>query len=315
MRSVLVYAGILILSLGVAWVRWTAEPDKIGEDEVLIAQGSADQIAQISYVSEKMEVLINVKKDSNGSYLWTTYTDKKNPEDPQRKEFKAGNNGNKLLESLSPFIGIRKLDVEESKLEELGLSNSQASLSIKRGENVRVFDIGAEAYGTKDYYIRDQKSSEIFLVDDRKLTPLLKARTNLPDRALWSQKPPQAVSAVVYLGDRKLLLEHSNWQDKSNAKWVQTGASDEDNTQLETWLGKFFRLSSSRYQSSNDQLEALTKQFAVQLNWEDGQSQTLEIFQQGKEWWAQSEHTRTKVKVTGNTLSALYEDLPGLVKD
>ena len=315
MRSVIVYAGILILSLGIAWLRWTAEPDKIGENEVLIAQGSADQIAQVSYFSQQMEVLIDVQKDDSGSYLWVTFTDKKNPDEPQNKEFKAGENGDKLLRSLSPFIGIRKLNVDDSKLEELGLSDTQTSISITRGENTRIFDVGAEAYGTKDYYIRDQKSSEIFLVDDRKLTPILKARTNLPDRSLWSQKPPQAVSAVITFEDQKLFLEHSNWQDKSNAKWIQRDGSESDTTQLETWLGKFFRLSSSRYQSEADELDNLEKRFSIQLTWEDGQSQTLEIFQQDKAWWARSEHTRRKVKVTGNTLSALYEDLPGVMTD
>jgi hypothetical protein len=33
-----------------------------------------------------------------------------------------------------------------------------------------------------------------------------------------------------------------------------------------------------------------------------------------KEWWAESEHTRTKVKLTGNAISSLHEDLPGIME-
>jgi len=36
------------------------------------------------------------------------------------------------------------------------------------------------------------------------------------------------------------------------------------------------------------------------------------VYQQGEEWWAESEHTRQKVKIAGNTVEALLEDLPSL---
>ena len=39
MRSMYLSAGILLLSLTGAWIQFTAEPDKIGTDEVLIMAG------------------------------------------------------------------------------------------------------------------------------------------------------------------------------------------------------------------------------------------------------------------------------------
>ena len=110
-------------------------------------------------------------------------------------------------------------------------------------------------------------------------------------------------------------LEHSNWQDKENAKWIRQGSPNADNTQLETWIGKFLRLNSSRYQSDTDNFDSLEKQFSVSLSWEGNSTQTLQVYQQGEEWWAESEHTRRKVKVSANTIQALLEDLPSLMEE
>ena len=52
----------------------------------------------------------------------------------------------------------------------------------------------------------------------------------------------------------------------------------------------------------------------VKLTWEDNKTQTLIIYQGNNEWWAESEHTRKKVKLTGNAISALYEDLPSIME-
>jgi hypothetical protein len=314
MRSVYISGSILLVSMGLAWLRWTAEPDKIGDNEVLVMQGKSDDIENISYVSTDMEVSITVKEDTSGKYLWVEYIDKKNPEEPQSKNFKAGKNGDKLLESLSPLVGIRELNDVEDKLDTLGLKSPEKVVSITRNGKQRIFDIGAETFGTKDYYVRDTQSNEIFLVDDRKFTSLFKARTSLPDRSLWSTKAETAVSASITSGEKTLSLTHNNWQDKQTEQWIRTNSPETDNTQLETWLGKFFRLTASRYEGKDDKLQDLQKSFTVTLNWENDNSQTLIIYQQEKEWWAESEHTRTKVKLTGNAISSLNEDLPGILE-
>ena len=61
MRSMYISAGVLLLSLTGAWVQFTAEPDKIGTDEVLIMAGRVESITNIAWTSEKQDVFIDGK--------------------------------------------------------------------------------------------------------------------------------------------------------------------------------------------------------------------------------------------------------------
>ena len=58
MRTTLVYGGILLVSLGAAWHRWTAEPDTISGDEIVVSQGDADKIESME-VTQQFQALLD----------------------------------------------------------------------------------------------------------------------------------------------------------------------------------------------------------------------------------------------------------------
>jgi hypothetical protein len=313
MKTLIVPAGVLLLSLGAAWLQFTAEPDKIGDNEVLIMANQSTQIEQIDWIATQQEVHVFRKSDDNGDYLWVEYIDKKTPEEPQQKYFLAGKNGDKLLDHLSPLVGIRKLDTDVP-LNTLGLDEPSAQLSITSNGKTRVFSIGDEAYGTKDLYVRDDASNELFLVDDSKLRNLQQARTTLPNRALFTQETKQATSAILTWQDASLSLTHQNWQDTKNAQWIYSETSTKDATQIQTWLSKALRISVSRSAAPAEDLSTLTDQFSLTLSWENGEPQTATYAQLSSDssWWAKTPSTRGYVRVSGRTLEGLTEDIPAL---
>ena len=99
------------------------------------------------------------------------------------------------------MVAIRSLNAEID-LATLGLDEPSATLTVTSKGQERLFSIGDEAYGTKDLYVRDDASQEVFLIDDSKLRNLRQARTTLPNRAIFSRSPKEAVSAV-YNGKTK----------------------------------------------------------------------------------------------------------------
>ena len=109
----------------------------------------------------------------------------------------------------------------------------------KKGQK-HEFIIGAEAYGTKDFYVQYKETGEIFLIDDKKLRNLVNARTALLDRSLWAEKPDQSNTISIEFNGKKQAFSHLNKQDKTQAKWIFVDQPERDNTQLETWLSKFF---------------------------------------------------------------------------
>ena len=73
-RSVAVYGGLLAVSLGVAWMRWTAEPEPDLEGQIVLLQGDGEDIEKIVWKVEDSESVIEQKSDEKGRYLWVTHT-------------------------------------------------------------------------------------------------------------------------------------------------------------------------------------------------------------------------------------------------
>ena len=162
MKSLFLPSFILVVSLGAAWLEFTSELDKVGDNEVLVMANQPSYIERIEWVvSDQQEIHVEQRATRSGTYLWVEYVDKKVPDDPSRKYFIAGDNGNKLLDALSPLVAIRSLDTDID-IATLGLDEPSATLTVtSKGQN-RLFSIGDEAYGTKDLYVRDDASQEIF---------------------------------------------------------------------------------------------------------------------------------------------------------
>ena len=311
MRSVYLSAGILVISLSGAWLRFTMEPDKIGENEVLVMANQADRIQEISWKSEKQDVTLKTIEDAQGKYLWVQYTDKRTPDALQERYFKAGPNGEKLLKNLSPLVGIRKLngDIESDSL---GFGKPSATLQVTSNDQIRTFTIGDESYGTRDLYVRDDQSQEIFLIDDAKLRSLRQARTSLPDRSLWANDSNQTTSATLTLQTQSLKLTHKDWQDRGQSKWVKTDNPQDDSTQIETWMTKVLRVSVSQYAKPDEDLSSLTEVFSCTLHWDESLDTATFYKHEDDSWWAQTTHTRGKVKLAGNALDGLVDDLPSI---
>jgi hypothetical protein len=306
----------LVLSLSAAWIQFTTEPDKVGDNEILVMANQPSYIEQIDWVSDKQEVHVEQRNDELGRYLWVEYIDNKVPEEPSIKYFIAGDNGTKLLDSLSPLVAIRKLDLNVDGAS-LGLSKPSATLSVKSNGNTRLFSIGDEAYGTKDLYVRDEASQEIFLIDDSKLRNLRQARTTLPNRAVFPKSPKEATSASLNWQDKTVLLTHQNVQDAKKAKWIYTEKPEADATQVETWLSKALRTSVSRSTNPNEDLTTLEPQFTISLTWENGSTSTTTyaVLPEDNSWWTHNKFTRGYVRVSGKTLTSLLEDIPSLFEE
>ncbi|MEC8425358.1 MAG: DUF4340 domain-containing protein, partial [Myxococcota bacterium] len=216
-RSAAIYGALLLGLMGASWFRWTSEPDVELDGQVVLLQGEEDGLEKIVWhAKDKDKAVIERRSDDYGSYLWVSYTKwvEEKPITPMEPDlepapepdgdaepseedtpksyreehqvFKAGKAGGELLESLSPMLAIRKLDaVDQDKLESIGLIEPSDTLEITRKGRTTLLELGGEVYGTRDRYVRETGSGEIFLVDDEVLRPLKYARTRLPDRELW----------------------------------------------------------------------------------------------------------------------------------
>jgi hypothetical protein len=345
-----IYGAVLLVSLGAAWARYTAAPEVELGDKVVMLQGESDDLESIVWIGKDVKTTIEARKDERGTYLWVSHSEMKvkkaphpappaepagpptaegaevkPPEPPappveekveEKQVFKAGADGDKLLKNLSPMLALRKLDkVEGEKLATIGLSAPEEFIEITRkGRSVKL-EVGGEAYGTRDRYVRDSATGEIYLVDDEVLRPLKHARTRLPDRTLWTiEEKKIATVTLTDAAGQKLEFRQLNAADPAKATWAPAGREEGDE-QIKTWMGKALKLKSTAYATADEDMSQLEARFTLSLTDEQGKSEKLEVLQAGPtgDWWARSEHTRGYVKMLKTSTSSLAEDVPELV--
>lgn len=235
------------------------------------------------------------------------------------KAFKAGRSGDKLLEQLAPMEAKCSLgEISGDKLAELDLAEPEATLTIHRaGKDARTFELGGEAYGTKDRYLRETSSGKVYLVDAEMIRPLKRGPTSLPDRELLGFQEADLVTLTLKTpaGD-SLSFDRRNRDDEEAAYWANAGEESRNET-AGTWLGKVFRLKSAGYVQPAEVPTGLQPAFGLELKAEvdgDDAAATLEILsgvdENGDEaWFARSSHTRELVKLHRSPASQAAEDL------
>lgn len=349
-RAILSYSAVLAASLVASYWAWTREAP-IDEDEtVTVVDVEADELERIEYRSESLDLDVVTRSDTKGSYLWVTATERKEKRDapiddghghgadehedeghddgeaegddgepPEivvtNKEFKAGKNGDELLELLHPLEAERMLDtVADDKLDELELAEPEAVITlVRKGKEPRKLELGGEAYGTKDRYLRDAGSGKVYLVDDEFVRPLKYGNTRLPDRELFGLEISEMASLTISGATDSLELEQKNRDDDENAYWAVVG-SDEPAEVAETWLEKVLRLKSAAYVQAEEVPATTEPAFSLVVTGADGTTVGFEVSsgmdEEGEEtWYGRSDHTRELVRLHKGPASQAAEDL------
>lgn len=239
----------------------------------------------------------------------------------RRTVFKASGKGDELVGKLAPLLAIRKLDgVAADKLAEIGLDAPTETLVLTRKGGTTTLQIGGEAYGTKDRYVRDVDSGAVYLLDDQLLKDLEYARTRLPDRSLWSFETPAIATVTIQHGERSRTVQQKNPDDPQAATWTAVGAEAED-AQVKTWMDKALKLkgTSTVDPAAEDAPKDLQERFRLTLTpaSKDGRPETVVVLQDGAEgdWYAQSEHTRGLLKLLRAPTRAVADDVAALVAE
>ncbi len=232
----------------------------------------------------------------------------------KQQAFMAGEAGDKLMASLAPLMAKRLIELSGDKVSEFGLDDPEAVLTIRRqGKPDKVLEIGGEAYGVKDRYVRDTDTGKVYLVDDQTFKPLQYGKSRLPERNLIPTDKEDVVTVTVEGSGQQVTLEHRNRDDKDAEFWAAQG-SDEASDVAEAWLDKVFRLRSAGFIQTAEIPTGLTAAFTLVATGADGVATSVTVSSgndpDGKEtWYAKSTHTRELVKLHKVLASEAAEDL------
>ena len=232
----------------------------------------------------------------------------------KQQAFMAGEAGDKLMASLAPLMAKRLIELSGDKVSEFGLDDPEAVLTIRRqGKPDKVLEIGGEAYGVKDRYVRDTDTGKVYLVDDQTFKPLQYAKSRLPERNLIPTDKEDVVTVTVEGSGQQITLEHKNRDDKDAEFWAVQG-SEAASDVAEAWLDKVFRLRSAGFIQTAEIPTGLNPAFTLVATAADGAATSVTVSSgndpDGKEtWYAKSTHTRELVKLHKVLASEAAEDL------
>ncbi|MCH9684458.1 MAG: DUF4340 domain-containing protein [Deltaproteobacteria bacterium] len=338
-RSLLIYTVLLLGTLGWAYQTWTHEDELALQDKVVIVPGTVEQLAAVSYRSEDLELSVEMRSDEHGRYGWGTLLSKKvapapptpppaegepapeppTPEAPKPRQFKVGKAGEPVFEGLAPFIAKRKLEGVGDDLAALGLDPPQGTLEITReGKEMRSFELGSNAFGDVNVYLRDPNDGAIYLVESRIIRPLLKGSTSLADTQLTGVVEADVERVTLAVGDRQVSFEQHNPDDNKARFWALPGEA-EKSPEGHAWVAKALRLRSSKYVPDAEVPVDLAQAFDFQVAGDDGTVVTVEVLRnfddQGQEqFFARSEHTRGLVLLPRSAATDASADVEAVLQ-
>jgi hypothetical protein len=333
-RSILVYAVVLIASLGGAYQVWTAPPEPSDPTAVTVLDGKADELESVHYISDKLDLLITMNEDELGRYGWVRAEPtaeapaEPTPDDPhapppddgQAVEFKAGKNAKTTLDGLMPLVAKRVLEgIGDDKLADLGLAENPATLEIKRrGREPKTFEIGGNVHGGANVYLRDPETGKVYVLDAKVLRPLQNGKQTLPERDLVGVDTNQIVSLKVMAPSGTAEFHQHNPDDAEAVFWSAAG-STEPNAPAAGWIDKVVRMQASGYVQAADMPEKLEDVFAYAVTTTNRKTITVNVQrgwdENGDElWYAKSDHTRGLVSLQKTRAAEVVADLPSVVE-
>ena len=127
------------------------------------------------------------------------------------------------------------------------LTEPTASLSITTTRGERTFDVGGRSYGTNDYYLRDQASGVVYLVESRLVADIKGGSTRLMERQLHAFKKEDVERATLLAGTDQGAFVQMNRDDTKSSFWASADDTSRAHDAADTWLDRVLRLRALQY--------------------------------------------------------------------
>ena len=246
------------------------------------------------------------------------------------KEFLGNKAADVLMEGLASLSAIRSLGkLDTDKLKSFGLSEGKKTLTLVSGSTPRVFVIGDNTFGNQDTYLLSKDDGRVYVIRPRLLQDFLYADSRLMERELLDFRITEVDRVVVSDGLQKRALLQKNPNEPANAYWVDEAAPDQRKDFYRNWFDKLNRLRAVEYVPTRNRLEGLTPVFKHSY-FRDGKPKGhLKLLKKatlipgitgaaptgGGDYYIESSHNRTQVKISKHLGDELARDLKNLFKE
>lgn len=246
--SLVLYLGILLASLALAYLTWVEKPKQQGERVTVLPCKKGD-ILRLTYEAEDQTVTFSKKsRGSVESSWWVEIARAESEASPVIEVFKANDRLQAGIDGFCPWKALRSLGkLEQGKQEEFGLTESVESLTIEQAVGSRTFRLGAATFGPRDRYVVDRESGEVFLVAGQGLRDLLSPKSRFMERSLHAFQTKEIARVRLRAGQREKELVQQISEEAEEPGWADSRSPEEAKVLYRNWMRKLSTLRPTDY--------------------------------------------------------------------
>ncbi len=281
---ILIYGGLLVAALIASYLTWTHDPPG-GKGDVVVIDAKAESLQQVVYDETDLHVAVQRRVLDGDAFCWGET--RKTRDAPKRRDhvppalaagddddsaaaeapperittekaFRGNETCDKVLGRFAPMRALRVFEkISAEKTAEMGLDESEATLSVTTDKGERVFDVGARCYGSNNYYLQEHGSGHVLLVESRMIGDIKGGSTRLMENSLQTYGKDEVERAVVTAGPATREFLHQNRDDSKLAFWADAAEPNRTHDAADAWLDRVFRLRALEYFAEPPQRLAL----------------------------------------------------------
>lgn len=263
--SLILYLGVLLVSLALAYLTWTREP-ATPEKMVAILRCKGADLKGLVLETEKRTISVSsrVNRHSGEPHWWVEVSrlpfsaapkeqEAETGEEPQTTEadrepiievFKGNDRLTEELEGFCPWNALRRLGtLDKAKLEELGLAGTDEYLRLELASGSRVFLLGDTTFGPRNRYVQDEKTGEVFVVSGQDIQDLVYPKSRFMDRSLHAFKAADVARIRMETDTAvKELVRRTSEGGREEEGWADAAAPGDARELYKNWIRKLFSL-------------------------------------------------------------------------
>jgi hypothetical protein len=321
-----------ILGVAIATAAFVSTRDKenkaLASGEVIVWSARSGDVEKVSYESKSRKVSVEAKKDATGRYFVGSIEKDAAPAPhpvdggvpaapPSRTTvgFMSVGTGEKLADALAPLRALRALGkVAPDRAADFGLSDPEATVSVRIAGTEHQLVIGATTPGGSDRYVKDPASSEVYVVKGDPIRNLESADSMLLERDLHEWKDAEVARAHVTAGDKGRDIVRGGPENKRF--WADQQTPETNDETLGNWMSKLERLRPTEFALTDPEgREPLLKVDYVGGKKPLGSLELVKVKGADKPtFYLRTERTRLYGKVVGTAAEQLEQDLGAIVK-
>lgn len=272
MREIQVLAVLLAVLLVGAYVSWTDDGKTVTEETVTIVAASPDDLTSLRLVTQTQTVAMSYETDSSGKkYPWFTIETK-----AATRYFVGSEKTDSLVKNFAPFDALRSLGAghDDKALKDMKLAPPQRSMAIGLKGQEQAFDLGGRTYGSRDHYVRQAGSEEVFIVKNKLLADLEFPEGRFMQRKLRTVGLEDVAYVTISAGGKLAKVLQKNRLSRKDAFWASEAEPDARSETLENYLDKLDKLTVSSFGTDSSPVE--TGEPIFEVTWYDDSDNVLE---------------------------------------